>query len=126
MILDEENLEGEITGLGLANPGDGTTGERLGVFVFLADPMSNLLKSRSHGGLTTDALRMFSLELSTLVALDPCLSCFDFLWNDALILEMIWILATVQRLTEIPTLPKGYDKNSIITQSEPKAMFHNG
>ena len=128
MILDEENLEGEITGLGFANPvgDDGTTAERLGVLVFLDDPMlklSNLLRSKPQGWFTTEVLRRFLFEFSPLTFLDLWSPRNDFLLQN---LEIIWTLATVHKLIETPTLPKGYGKKNIIIHREPKARFHKG
>ena len=53
MILDEESLEGEIRGLGFANPGEWVIGEMLGVLllVFLDEPISNLLRSKSQSSM---------------------------------------------------------------------------
>lgn len=65
MILDEDSLEGEIRGLGFAKPEDWTIGEARGVLllIFLDDPMSNLLKSRSHGGLEVLYQEGFEIEV---------------------------------------------------------------
>ena len=69
MILDEESLEGEIRGLGFANPGERVIGEMLGVvlLVFLDEPISNLLRSKSQGGF--GYLGIFECELSVFIIL---------------------------------------------------------
>jgi hypothetical protein len=78
MILDEESLEGEIRGLGFANPGEWVIGEMLGVLllVFLDEPISNLLRSKSQGGF--GYLGIFECELSVLIIL-VLRACVDFL-----------------------------------------------
>lgn len=72
MMLEEENLDGKITGLGFANACDWTTGELFDEMIFFDVPMSNLLKSRSHGGFATGEFvaGTFALELWILIFWD--------------------------------------------------------
>lgn len=122
MILDEESLDGEIRGLGFANPGDWAIDEMLGVLVlvFLGEPISNLLRSKSQGGL--GAFERFICELSILIILD-LQACFDFLCGSS---EIILILATMQRIKETPIFQIGEIKNNILIHREPKVIFHKG
>jgi hypothetical protein len=122
MILDEESLDGEIRGLGFANPGDWTIDEMLGVLVlvFLGEPISNLLRSKSQGGFGD--FERFICELSILIILD-LQACFEFLCRSS---EIILILATMQRIKETPIFQIGEIKKSIVIHREPKAIFHKG
>lgn len=71
MILDEDSLEGEIRGLGFTNLDDWTIGDATGLLllVFLDDPISNLLMSRSHSGFEVRDLERFEFEVSSILVL---------------------------------------------------------
>lgn len=120
MEPDEENLDGEIIGLGLDNGNDWrVAGDIFGDLTFLEVPRSNLLMSKSQGGLMIDEVLALGFEvilLDGLVFLNVLRINFD----------IIWIIDTRHRLKETATLPTLKGNNNIMIHKQPETILQTG